>query len=154
MLAELKLNSFRELLKNVSKEELIWMNGYLSALINDDSTSATPAVAEKASKESSLSGCTVVYGTETGNSKKAATDFSSRLKKQGVQSKVKSLDQYRITDLSKESCLLVIMSTQGDGEPPAAAKKFYDYLHQNEAKLEHLKYGVLALGDSAYPLFC
>jgi sulfite reductase (NADPH) flavoprotein alpha-component len=154
MLAELKLNSFRELLKNVSKEELIWMNGYLSALINDENTSATPSVAEKVSKESSLSGCTVVYGTETGNSKKVATDFSSRLKKQGVQSKVKSLDQYRITDLSKESCLLVVMSTQGDGEPPAAAKKFYDYLYQNEVKLDHLKYGVLALGDSAYPLFC
>lgn len=154
MLAELKLNSFRELVKNASKEELIWMNGYLSALINDDSAAATVSSPEKASKQSSLSGCTVVYGTETGNSKKVATDFSTRLKKQGVQAKVKSLDQYRVSDLSKESCLLVVMSTQGDGEPPIAAKKFYDYLHQNEVKLDHLKYGVLALGDSAYPLFC
>ena len=66
--------------------------------------------------------CTVVYGTETGNSKKVATDFSNRLKKQGVQAKLKSLDQYRVADLSKESYMIIVISTQGDGEPPAAAK--------------------------------
>src|SRR5438045_7154038 len=50
--------------------------------------------------------------------------------------------------------MIVVISTQGDGEPPAAAKKFYDYIHQNEVPLTQLKYGVLALGDTAYPLFC
>ena len=43
-------------------------------------------------QQSALSGCTVVYGTETGNSKKIAVDFSNRLKKQGIQSKIKSLE--------------------------------------------------------------
>ncbi|HLP20925.1 MAG TPA: flavodoxin domain-containing protein, partial [Chitinophagales bacterium] len=47
-----------------------------------------------------------------------------------------------------------IVSTHGDGEPPAAAKKFYDYLHSSEKNLPKLKYSVLALGDTAYPLFC
>ena len=46
------------------------------------------------------------------------------------------------------------MSTQGDGEPPTGAKKFYDYLLENEVKLDKLKYSVLALGDTSYPLFC
>jgi sulfite reductase (NADPH) flavoprotein alpha-component len=47
-----------------------------------------------------------------------------------------------------------VISTHGDGEPPAAAKKFYNHVHQNGFKLPQLKYSVLALGDSAYPLFC
>ena len=152
MLAELKLQSFRELVKSASRDELIWMNGYLSALINPDA--ATAAETTTAATAPALESCTVVYGTETGNSKKVATDFSARLKKQGVPVKLKSLDQYRINDITKESCLLVVISTQGDGEPPAAAKKFYDFLHENTPSLSNLKYSVLALGDTSYPQFC
>jgi sulfite reductase (NADPH) flavoprotein alpha-component len=46
------------------------------------------------------------------------------------------------------------VSTHGDGEPPAAAKKFFDHIHANGFKLEKMNYGVLALGDTSYPLFC
>ncbi len=155
MLAGPKLQSLNELLQGASREELIWISGYIAAF-----TSAQPPAKETKAKEFVqdasfiIPACTVAYGTETGNSKKVATDFSNRLKKQGVQVKLKSLDQYKANDLSKESCLVVVMSTQGDGDPPDAAKKFYDHIHQNEFSLKHLKYGVLALGDSAYPLFC
>jgi len=154
MLADVKLKAFRDLVKDATKDELIWMNGFISALAAD--FIALPAVETngKGATTSVLSGSTIVYGTETGNSKKVAVDFSNRLKKQGVQTKIKSLDQYKLTDLAKESCLLVVISTQGDGEPPAAAKKFYDYVLQSDVKLNNLKYGVLALGDTSYPLFC
>lgn len=64
------------------------------------------------------------------------------------------MDQYRLTDLTKEEYLLAVVSTHGEGEPPAAAKKFYDHIHNNGFKLEKLQYGVLALGDTSYPLFC
>ena len=37
--------------------------------------------------------------------------------------------------LQKNPVSIVVMSTQGDGEPPAAAKKFYDHIHQNELSL-------------------
>ena len=97
---------------------------------------------------------TIAYGTETGNSKKLATDFAAKAKKNGINAKLVSLDQYRLNDLAKEEYFFTVISTQGDGEPPAAAKKFYDHIHQNGFKLEKLKYGVLALGDTAYPLFC
>ncbi|MEJ7671671.1 MAG: flavodoxin domain-containing protein [Chitinophagaceae bacterium] len=71
-----------------------------------------------------------------------------------MHAKVQSLDQYRLNDLSKEEYFLAVISTHGDGEPPAAAKKFYDHVHQNGFKLDKLKYSVLALGDTSYPLFC
>ncbi|HUS03865.1 MAG TPA: flavodoxin domain-containing protein, partial [Chitinophagaceae bacterium] len=97
---------------------------------------------------------TITYGTETGNSKKIATDFAAKAKKSGINVKLVSLDQYRLNDLTKEEYFFTVVSTHGDGEPPAATKKFYDHIHNNGFRFEKLKYSVLALGDTSYPLFC
>ncbi len=77
-----------------------------------------------------------------------------KAKQNKIVAKVVGMDQYRLTDLAKEEYLLAVVSTHGEGEPPIAAKKFYDHIHNNGFKLEKLKYSVLALGDTSYPLFC
>lgn len=148
MLVEQKLNSLLELINTSTNDELIWINGYLNGILSK----STPAT--KVETKTSTKKITIVYGTETGNSKRLATEFAGKAKKRGHNAKIQGLDQYRLTDLSKEEYFLAIMSTHGDGEPPVAAQKFYDFVHQNELKLSKLKYGVLALGDSGYPLFC
>lgn len=148
MLVEQKLNSLLELINTSTNDELIWINGYLNGILYKQNPVAKTAVKSATQK------ITIVYGTETGNSKRLATDFAAKAKKLGHHAKIQGLDQYRLTDLSKEEYLLTIMSTHGDGEPPLAAQKFYDFVHQNEVKLSKLKYSVLALGDSGYPLFC
>jgi sulfite reductase (NADPH) flavoprotein alpha-component len=148
MLVEQKLNTLLELINTSTNDELIWINGYLNGVLSKQK----PEV--KVAPKNATQKITIVYGTETGNSKRLATDFAAKAKKSGINAKIQGLDQYRLTDLSKEEYLLTIMSTHGDGEPPVAAQKFYDFVHQNEMKLSKLKYSVLALGDSAYPLFC
>jgi sulfite reductase (NADPH) flavoprotein alpha-component len=146
MLPDPKMKIVHDLVANLSKEEIIWLNGYLSGVASLDRKQETTAV--------NVRKITIAYGTETGNSKKLATSFAARAKKNGIQSKLVSLDQYRLSDLSKEEWFFTIISTQGEGEPPATAKKFYDHLHQENISLSSLRYGVLALGDTAYPLFC
>ncbi|MEI9955146.1 MAG: flavodoxin domain-containing protein, partial [Ferruginibacter sp.] len=149
MLADVKLKVLEELIKHSNNEELIWMNGYLNGIVKNKTTTAEPATENATAKK-----ITIVYGTETGNSKRLATDFAAKAKQKHIHAKVVGLDQYRLTDLAKEEYLLAVVSTHGDGEPPAAAKKFYDHIHNNGFKLEKLQYGVLALGDTSYPLFC
>jgi sulfite reductase (NADPH) flavoprotein alpha-component len=146
MLPDPKMKIVHDLVANLSKEEIIWLNGYLSGVASLDRKQETTAV--------NVRKITIAYGTETGNSKKLATSFAARAKKNGIQSKLVSLDQYRLSDLSKEEWFFTIISTQGEGEPPATAKKFYDHLHQENISLSSVRYGVLALGDTAYPLFC
>jgi sulfite reductase (NADPH) flavoprotein alpha-component len=170
MLAEHKLKLLQDLVRTSTKEELVWMNGFLAGVLmncHDQSalaptsaavasapaTAAAPVAAPVESKPT-VSKITIAYGTETGNSKKLATDLAAKAKKSGIQAKVVSLDQYRLNDLAKEEYFFTIISTQGEGEPPATAKKFYDHIHQNGFKLPQMKYGVLALGDTSYPLFC
>ncbi len=148
MLVEQKLNTLNDLISSSTNDELIWINGYLNGILSRQ------IIPEAKPTKNVVGKMTIVYGTETGNSKRLATDFAGKAKKHGVHAKVQSLDQYRLNDLSKEEYFLAVISTHGDGEPPAAAKKFYDHVHQNGFKLSQLKYSVLALGDSAYPLFC
>ena len=150
MLGDNKLKLFLDLINTSGKEELIWMNGYLNGIVKGQGT----APVEKVTANSAVNKITIVYGTETGNSKRLATEFASKAKQNHIHAKVVGMDQYRLTDLAKEEYLLAIVSTHGEGEPPIAAKKFYDHIHQNGFKLEKLKYSVLALGDTSYPLFC
>lgn len=149
MLAENKLKLFLDLISSSGKDELLWMNGYLNGVVNAQVPAKVAPVENPA-----VSKITIVYGTETGNSKRLAADFAAKAKQNSIHAKVVGMDQYRLTDLPKEEYLLAIVSTHGEGEPPVAAKKFYDHIHQNGFKLDKLKYSVLALGDTSYPLFC
>lgn len=149
MLTKEKQTQLQALVQNATKEELAWVNGYLSGLLGEGLAKTSSDLAVGATKK-----VTIAYGTETGNSKKLATDLVAIAKQKKLLTKLVSLDQYRLSDLTKEEYFVTVISTQGEGEPPPAAKKFYDHIHQNGFQLPHLKYSVLALGDTAYPLFC
>ena len=161
MLTTPKLKTLQELIAGATKEELIWLSGYLAGVVAQTTgqqaiTANILATAQEpeAPAKPAVSKITIAYGTETGNSKKLAADFAARAKKKGINAKIVGLEQYRLTDLSKEEYFFTVISTQGDGEPPASAKKFYDHIHKESLQLTQLKYSVLALGDTSYPLFC
>jgi sulfite reductase (NADPH) flavoprotein alpha-component len=151
MLAVENFKQLERLVHSSTKEELIWINGYLSGIITNGKFPNSEKIMESATITKKIN---IVYGTETGNSKKIATQFAAIAKKKGIQVKLTDLSQYKISDLEKEEYFFTIISTQGEGEPPIPAKKFYDYLHENEIVLTKMKFAVLALGDSSYPLFC
>src|SRR5690606_27848982 len=61
----------------------------------------------------------------------------------------------RKKDLESTSTLLVVVSTQGNGEPPDRALALHELLGGKRApRLEHLSFAVLALGDSSYENYC
>lgn len=151
MLAENKLKSLAEWAKGNSKEELIWASGYLAGLAYQSGALLTEEVipATKVSLKP-----TIVYATETGNSKKLAVQLQTLLKKNKIQAKVSDAFQYPLDKIEKEEFFIVIMSTQGEGEPPQNAQKFYDNLGNLSKNLSKTQYAVLGLGDSSYPFFC
>ena len=161
MLTGPKFKTLQELIAGSTKEELIWLSGYLAGVVAQGSGQTilpgqlqALALEPEVAAKPAVSKITIAYGTETGNSKKLATDFAAKAKKKGINAKVVGLEQYRLTDLAKEEYFFTVISTQGDGEPPASAKKFYDHIHEDGFRLDKLKYSVLALGDTSYPLFC
>ncbi|MFA6059836.1 MAG: flavodoxin domain-containing protein [Taibaiella sp.] len=149
MLSTITQHIWKELIATATEQELIWIDGYLSGLLSGKERNKITA-----GQSTAISKITIAYGTETGNAKALSAKLSAFAKTQGFQLRLVSLEQYKPTDLQKESFLFVVVSTQGDGEPPAAARKFYDFLHVQPPALSQLNYAVLGLGDSSYPLFC
>ncbi|MEP7268362.1 MAG: flavodoxin domain-containing protein [Saprospiraceae bacterium] len=148
MLPEVKMRALNDLVQKSSKEELIWINGYLSALVMSGLSKEGSNVNIIPKK------FTILYGTDTGNSKKLAIEFSALGKKESAKVKVAAMDTYKVDDLVNENNLCIIMSTHGDGDPPPTAKKFFDQLMAKELTLSKLEFSILALGDSSYPYFC
>jgi len=153
MLAKERLKQLQDFMSVYSREELIWINGYLAGLVGTadkpvavDGSAAAPTTATRK--------ISLVYGTETGNAKRLATQLATIARQQGVIARLQGLDQYRLNELEKEEYFFVVISTQGEGEPPAPAKKFYDHLYQQKLQLKNMKFSVLGLGDTAYPQFC
>ncbi|WP_353147651.1 flavodoxin domain-containing protein [Chryseobacterium sp.] len=155
MLSENKLNVLKEISSSFSRDEAVWASGFLAGLAGLSAVATEPSLSLSTPVYSvSVKKITLAYGTETGNSKKLAVELAGIIKKKGIQVKLADLSQYKPKDLVKEEFFFVIISTQGEGEPPVLVKKFYDHIHENDLNLSHLQFGVLALGDSSYPLFC
>ncbi len=98
---------------------------------------------------------TILFGTETGNCEDLAKKVAKKAEKNQVATKIVNLANYSIEDLAGETApVLFIVSTWGDGAPPPKCEAFFNALHAYGDPLEGKKFGVLALGDSEYPLFC
>lgn len=156
MLSETKHNLLEQLVQNATNEELIYAKGYLAGYLagnfgiktagNVPSVqNSVPAVAVKP---------LIVYGTETGNSKKVASQIQAAFKKNKIQAKNIDVAQFDVEKLQKETLVLFVVSTQGEGEFPQNAAGFYENLKSSSVSLDKLSYAVFGLGDSSYPLFC
>ncbi|MEI3614068.1 assimilatory sulfite reductase (NADPH) flavoprotein subunit [Pseudogracilibacillus sp. SO30301A] len=153
-----QIKLLNHLLTNLSKEQCTWLSGYLAAVPHSNEAAASIALAnppDPKQNAATVQEITVLYGSQTGNGQELAEDFSSKLKEQGLNVTLTSMNEFKPNALRKLKNLLIIMSTHGEGDPPDNALSFYEFLHGKRApKLEQLNYSVLALGDSSYEFFC
>ena len=97
----------------------------------------------------------ILYGTETGNSELLAMDAEKIATAKGFDASINGMDEVSTDDLASCSNLLIICSTWGDGEQPDNAIELYDSSVELEDNyLQNVNFAVLALGDTAFDLFC
>lgn len=134
---------------------LHWISGYAAGLAARAVPALLPvAVPAPAARPVCAPRVTVVYGSQTGNAKREAERAFEAIRASGVPARLLRADVYPLRELTHERLLLVVISTQGEGDPPDDARGLVDFLQSRRApRLEALQYAVLGLGDSSYAQF-
>ncbi|MCG7530266.1 assimilatory sulfite reductase (NADPH) flavoprotein subunit [Psychrobium sp. MM17-31] len=146
-LSQQQIDSLKQLTASMSAVELSWVSGYLAGI--SQGGAVAPVADVPAGK------LTVMYGSQTGNSKGVAGEVAEQAKAMGINVELVSMGNYKAKQLKNESHLLIVVSTNGEGEPPDDAIQLHEFLASKRApKLDGLKYSVLGLGDSSYEFFC
>ncbi|MBJ14557.1 MAG: hypothetical protein CMB70_04225 [Euryarchaeota archaeon] len=95
------------------------------------------------------------FGTETGNSELLAMDAQKKAGEYDIESKCACLEDVKVDDLRLASHLIIVVSTWGDGEQPDNAQDLYDAVEElDDNALNAVNFAILALGDTAFDLFC
>ncbi|MCM3764731.1 assimilatory sulfite reductase (NADPH) flavoprotein subunit [Neobacillus niacini] len=143
------------LLSTLTEPQKVWLSGYLAASLNSLAQAPSAGTVTSSNAQQATKEVTVLYGSQTGNSKGLAKKTAAALEGSGVQVTVSSMSDFKPNNLKKVQNLLIIVSTHGEGEPPDSAKTFHEFLHSKRApKLDGVQFSVLALGDSSYEFFC
>ena len=143
-------------LDSLSPLQLAWLSGYcwaradggaLPTVAATDATSA--ASAEPAPPPLAV---TVLSASQTGHAREVADKLHAALAEQGINAKRISAADYKPKTIADEQVLLLVTSTQGEGEPPEEALSLHRLLFGKKAPA--LRFAVCGLGDSSYPDFC
>lgn len=168
LLNQQQIQKVSSAVEGLNANQLAWVSGYFSGLSANSSNnlennlqnqisdlSAIQPSNLAASQQHAVEKVTILYGSQTGNSRTIAESVSAELKAKGADVTLKNLLDYRPQQLKKEQRIVLVVSTHGNGEPPDEALAFHNFVFGNRApKLNDLEFAVLGLGDSSYDEFC
>lgn len=142
--------ALQRLIQPLDAQQRAWLSGFLAGSLQ---ASVSPSAAAPINDGKPV--ITLLYGSQSGNCERLAKEAAEMLAGLQVPFVVLDMLDCQKRHLQETQVLLVVVSTHGEGDPPDRARPFHELLNGRKAPpLAHLKYSVLALGDSSYEKFC
>jgi sulfite reductase (NADPH) flavoprotein alpha-component len=154
-----QLGPLQAAIEQFSPTQLAWLSGYFWGLVNQPSagTVAAPHAPQGLPETSSLANVstTIISASQTGNALRVAQGLRDALQEAQLPVTLVSAGDYKTKQLAQEKQLIIVASTQGDGEPAEEAQALFKFLKSKKApKLSDCAFAVFGLGDSSYQNFC
>ncbi|EIQ3689847.1 NADPH-dependent assimilatory sulfite reductase flavoprotein subunit [Salmonella enterica] len=136
---------------DLTPEQLAWVSGYFWGVLNPRSG----AVAVTPAPEGKMPGITLISASQTGNARRVAEALRDDLLAANLNVTLVNAGDYKFKQIASEKLLVIVTSTQGEGEPPEEAVTLHKFLFSKKApKLTDTAFAVFSLGDTSYEFFC
>ncbi|KAB1476244.1 NADPH-dependent assimilatory sulfite reductase flavoprotein subunit [Cronobacter sakazakii] len=130
--------------------QLAWLSGYFWGMVNQQPGAA---VMQKPAAPASV--ITLISASQTGNARRVAEALRDDLLAAQLNVNQVNAGDYKFKQIAQEKLLIVVASTQGEGDPPEEAVALHKFLLSKKApKLDGTAFAVFGLGDTSYEHFC
>ncbi|HEI6896944.1 TPA: NADPH-dependent assimilatory sulfite reductase flavoprotein subunit [Yersinia enterocolitica] len=134
-----------------SPTQMAWLSGYFWGMVNQQPGAVVaPAVATPAAVT-----ITLISASQTGNARRLAEQLRDDLLAAKLNVNLVNAGDYKFKQIAQERLLVIVASTQGEGEPAEEAVALHKFLFSKKApKLPEMAFAVFGLGDTSYEHFC
>jgi len=137
---------------DLSPAQLAWVSGYFWGVLNQQPGAA---VASAPTPAAEIPAITLISASQTGNARRVAEALRDDLLAAKLNVNLVNAGDYKFKQIAAEKLLVVVTSTQGEGEPPEEAVALHKFLFSKKAPaLKSTAFAVFGLGDSSYEFFC
>lgn len=138
---------------DLTPTQLAWVSGYFWGVLNQQPGAAAMAAAPAPAAETPT--ITLLSASQTGNARRVAEALRDDLLAAKLNVNLVNAGDYKFKQIANEKLLVVVASTQGEGEPPEEAVALHKFLFSKKApKLNGAAFAVFGLGDTSYEFFC